>query len=260
MHARSAVFDVYGDLIAERGHQSTVAGLVRLLAPVGINAPAVRTAVSRMVTQGWLDPVRLPAGRGYVATERAVQRLRIAAERAFRPTREWDGHWHLLLVTPPETRTERARLSRELSYLGHAPLQENVWVSPYARDEVEDVLSRNGSTAVRVVSQSAAPEHELLGAWDLDALATSYREWHEHAADTVKQHLAAHEDPDEAAFAARFHLVHQWRKFLFTDPGLPLHLLPPDWPGATASNYFAVEEARLGERADRFVERVLNDE
>ena len=31
----------------------------------------------------------------------------------------------------------------------------------------------------------------------------------------------AHDDPDEAAFAARFHLVHAWRKFLFADPGLP---------------------------------------
>ena len=34
------------------------------------------------------------------------------------------------------------------------------------------------------------------------------------------------DDPDEWAFAARFHLVHEWRKFLFTDPALPAALLP----------------------------------
>ena len=75
MHARSALFDVYGDHLRGRGSQAPVAGLVRLLDPVGIQPPAVRTAISRMVAQGWLEPVRLPAGRGYRATGRAIRWL-----------------------------------------------------------------------------------------------------------------------------------------------------------------------------------------
>src|SRR5690606_10389480 len=54
MHARSALFDLYGDPLRARGSQAPVAAIVRLLAPVGIAAPAVRTAISRMVMQGWL--------------------------------------------------------------------------------------------------------------------------------------------------------------------------------------------------------------
>ena len=72
MHARSALFDVYGDHLRGRGSQAPVAGLVRLLEPVGIAAPAVRTAISRMVNQEWLEPVRLDGGRGYRATSRAM--------------------------------------------------------------------------------------------------------------------------------------------------------------------------------------------
>ena len=60
LHARSALFDLYGDHLLERGGEAPVAALVRPLAPLGIAAPAVRTAVSRMVRQGWLGPVRLP--------------------------------------------------------------------------------------------------------------------------------------------------------------------------------------------------------
>ena len=75
MQARSALFDLYGDHLRRRGGQAPVAALIRLLAPLAIAAPAVRTAVSRMVRQGWLTPVRTPAGAGYRLTGRAALRL-----------------------------------------------------------------------------------------------------------------------------------------------------------------------------------------
>ena len=67
----------------------------------------------------------------------------------------------------------------------------------------------------------------------------------------------AHADEDEKAFAARFRLVHEWRKFLFDDPGLPARLLPGDWPGVRAAELFTSEAARLKPAADRFVGRCL---
>ena len=55
MHARSALFDVYGDHLRTRGNQAPIASLVRLLAPVGIGAPAVRTAglADGLARAGW---------------------------------------------------------------------------------------------------------------------------------------------------------------------------------------------------------------
>lgn len=260
MHARSAVFNVYGDLLADRGHRSTVAGLVRLLAPVGITAPAVRTAVSRMVSQGWLTPVRLPSGRGYCATERAVQRFQSVTARALRTGAEdWDGQWHIALLSPPTGRTERARLTRELSFLGLAPMQDTAWVSPYPCTELPDVLARNQASAVMVTTADVHPSQAPLQAWDLDALARSYQVWHAAAADRVAHFLCAHTDPDEAAFAARFHLVDDWRQFVYTDPGLPLQLLPKDWPGIAAAQYFEQALSDLDAGANRFVARVLAD-
>ena len=80
MQARPALFDLYGDHLRPRGGRAPVAALVRLLAPVGIAAPAVRTAVSRMVREGWLRPVRLSSGPGYQLTAKAVDVIMRALE------------------------------------------------------------------------------------------------------------------------------------------------------------------------------------
>lgn len=256
MRARSALFDVYGDHLRSRGSQAPVAGLVRLLAPVGIAPPAVRTAISRMVMQDWLEPVLLPGGRGYRATPRAIRRLDEAADRIYRRTDPaWDGRWHLVFVEQPAGRTARTRLRAELGFMGYAELADGVWVSPFPRGELASVLEVAGARARTARADSFDPVP--TGAWDLAALRTAYDAWLATADDLIEQHTRAHADPDEAAFAARFHLVHEWRKFLFADPGLPDELLPADWPGRAAAELFASEATRLKPGADRFVSGCL---
>jgi phenylacetic acid degradation operon negative regulatory protein len=51
--------------------------------------------------------------------------------------------------------------------------------------------------------------------------------------------------------------VHEWRKFLFRDPGLPAELLPGHWPGRQAAELFEAESARLLPAAARFVDCCL---
>lgn len=257
MHARSALFDLYGDHLHTRGNQAPVAAIVRLLAPVGIAAPAVRTAISRMVAQGWLEPVAVESGRGYRATELARRRLDETADRVYRRhVPEWDNAWHLAVVTPSNDRRARAQLRADLAFLGCAELTDNVWVSPFARTELPSVLQRNGATAM--TARMLDPHPDPVDAWDLPALRAAYDEWLSTAAHLVEEHSNQHAEPDEAAFAARFHLVHEWRKFLFADPGLPAELLPDDWPGHEAARGFASEAARLQPGADRFVDRCLS--
>ena len=257
MHARSALFDVYGDHLRARGSQAPVAALVRLLDPVGIAAPAVRTAISRMVMQGWLEPAQLAGGRGYRATERAGQRLDQAADRIYRRAEpDWDGTWHLAFVDAPAARSARSRLRADLAFVGYAELVDNVWVSPFERAELPSLLERAGATVRTARAQDFDPVP--TGAWDLEALHTAYSRWLATADDLIAAQLDAHDDEDEAAFAARFYLVHEWRKFLFADPGLPAALLPDDWPGRAAAELFASEATRLKPGTDRFVARCLD--
>lgn len=258
MHARSALFDVYGDHLRGRGSQAPVAALVRLLDPVGIAAPAVRTAISRMVSEGWLEPVRLQSGRGYRATARTIRWLDDVSARVYRSVeRVWDGHWHLVLVDQPAARPNRSRLRADLSFIGYAELTPHTWVSPFPRAELDEVLDRVGATVRLVRADLIDPSP--IEAWDLPGLAAAYERFVADAdvlLDGVEGDGAA--DADEAAFAARFRLVHEWRKFLFTDPGLPDDLLPADWPGRAAEVLFTGEARRLKPAADRFVARCLD--
>jgi phenylacetic acid degradation operon negative regulatory protein len=255
MHARSALFDVYGDHLRSRGSQAPVAGLVRLLDAVGIQGPAVRTAISRMVAEGALEPVRLDGGRGYRATDRTIRWLDDVAARVYRKVeRPWDGHWYLALVEPPPDRADRSRLRADLSFVGYAELGTHTWVSPYPRSELAEVLQRAGTTARLVRADRVEPSP--IEAWDLEDLAAAYHRFVAEADAMVDGTGAPPSDRD--AFATRFQLVHEWRKFLFTDPGLPVELLPEGWPGHAAAELFTAEAERLKPASDRYLESCLD--
>ncbi|GAC1441678.1 MAG: PaaX family transcriptional regulator C-terminal domain-containing protein [Mycobacteriales bacterium] len=264
MDARSALFDLYGDHLRARSDdfrgQLPVAALVRLLAPLGIAAPAVRTAVSRMVRQGWLVGLRMPSGAGYALTPRAVRRLDDAADRIYRTSqRDWDGSWHLLVLTPPAGRSDRERLHAQLQFLGYGSLGGSTWLSPRPSPELDATLADAAARAERFTAVHDGDSQALIArAWDLDGLARSYTRFLDEAAvllaglDTSTDSFT-----DVSAFAARTQLVHDWRKFLFVDPGLPPALLPPDWPGAKAAAWFDQEADRLLAAARRFVDECL---
>lgn len=260
MQARSALFDLYGDYLRQRGGQAPVAGLVRLLAPLGIAAPAVRTAISRMVRQGWLHPLRLSTGPGYLLTPKAARRLDEAATRIYRTGRsDWDGTFDLLVIDPPALRNERGRLAAGLSFLGYGMIDETTWVATRAAQETETLLAEAGVRYERFAASHAAGTPGAMAlvrrAWNLDDIGSAYehfvRELHPVVAGVgVRQ-------SDQEHYVARFQLVHAWRSFLFRDPQLPPALLPPRWPGSAAEAFFDHHAARLRAPAERFVEECL---
>jgi phenylacetic acid degradation operon negative regulatory protein len=257
VNARSALFDLYGDHLQQRGGHAPVASLVRLLAPLGVAAPAVRTAVSRMVRQGWLEPVRLPDGPGYALTPRAARRLDDSAARIYRTAdRGWDGSWHLVVTDLPGERSRRDRVRAGLTFLGYAQLDDATWLGPRWSAEVDALLELEGVRAERF---SARHDGDSVGlvhrAWDVEGLARSYSRWLADAESLVSS--AGTEPDDERAFAVRSRLVHEWRKFLFLDPGLPRELLPGDWSGDKAAGFFDTESERLLPAASRFVDSCL---
>lgn len=255
MNARSALFDLYGDHLRQRGGQAPVAALVRLLAPLGVAAPAVRTAVSRMVRQGWLVPVRLPGGPGYALTPRAARRLDEASARIYGRDRDgWDGRWRLVVTSRADDRAARERLRGGLTFLGYAALAETTWISPRGSAELDALLESEGVRARRFVAEHDGDDVGLLReAWDVDGLARAYVRWLAEAAAIVAREPGS----DEEAYAMRSRLVHEWRKFLFRDPGLPRGLLPASWPGDEAGRFFDRHAARLQPAAARFVDACL---
>lgn len=241
-----------------------MAALVRLLAPLGVHPPAVRTAVSRMVRQGWLEPVRIDAQSGYALTSRARRRLDDAAARIYRTGSNgdgtgrgsWDGHWHLGILREVPNARHREQLASQFAFLGWAPLSDGAWVGLRNDTEVDQILEVEGITAdrFRAPVDDGATEFARR-VWKLDDLGASYDAWLIEAKALVD--AAGDGTTDEQAFAVRSELVHEWRKFLFLDPGLPAELLPADWAGTRAAAFFDFHATRLGHAAGRFVDNCL---
>ena len=138
-----------------------------------------------MSAQGWLEPTRVAAAPGYRASRRAIERLSEAAARIYRSEPEaWDGRWRLVFVDLPRDRGARARLKEELHYLGYAEHAPGVWLCPFERPEVDQVVTRAGGGARHAVAVDLDPDP--VGAWDLAGLATSYAAWPDLADSLVR--------------------------------------------------------------------------
>jgi len=259
VNARSALFDLYGDHLRSRGGRARIASLVAMLAPLGIAPPAVRTAVSRMVKQGWLQPGRIDGSPGYALTARAERRLEDAGARIYRTraTDGWDGRWHLLIPERPVDRAARDRLRSGLAFLGYAPVGDGAWVAARPSPELDALLDAEHVHAERFAAAHESDDADLVRrAWDLEAVGRAYERWLADARGLVDAVPSA--PSDEEAFAVRSQLVHEWRKFLFTDPGLPRALLPEHWPGDAAAAFFDDQAALLLPASARFVNHCLS--
>lgn len=257
MHARSAVVDLYGDHLRRRGWWAPVSAVVALTATVGVQPPATRTAISRLVAQGWLAADPRDTARGYAATAAARVRWDLAHARIYAPgPAAWDGRWHVVHVDAGGERRRRDQVGTTMSYLGYGRLGGGTWVSPRPSPELAVSLDRLGARWLAVHGALDAPsEAPGLAAqvWDLASLGPAYARFENAAARAATEGAA---DP-RTAYATRTRLVHEWRRFLFLDPDLPADVLPPDWAGHRARQVFLSTAAALAPAADRFVELTL---
>lgn len=257
VRARSAVFDVYGDHLASRDYWAPVSGIITLLQACQIAPPATRTAVSRMTSQGWLQPVTRHGVRGYAATPVARHRLVEASGRIYRRgPADWDGRWHVVVTDRPADRPQRDRVTATLGYLGYGRIAPQTWLAAGAAPELATSLAalQIGYSAF-TTSDLADPQTVVARTWDLTDLADSYREFTRDA-EQLRQEASSGWSP-ERAYAVRSDLVHRWRKFLFRDPALPPRVLPPGWPGQSARNVFLEVADQLLPPARIFVTKAL---
>ena len=213
--------------------RALVAALVRLL-PARHHCAAVRTAVSRMAGRGGWS-LRLPGGR-LRAHAAGGRRLDEAAERIYRhgdplgrPLARGGGRAGGTGAAGPVRRARLPRLRAD---------RRDDLVSPPSR-ELEALLEteRSGERFSASYDGDARGWSPGPGTWT--ACPTPTR------AGWPSPRLVAPpaRAPDEVFRAQP--LVHEWRKFLFRDPGLPAELLPRRWAGRQAAEVFDAESARL---------------
>ena len=97
-----------------------------------------------------------------------------------------------------------------------------------------------------------APE-TLAGFWKLSGTAEAYQAF-EEAATPLASLLEKGALPPLDAIAARTLLIHEWRRIVLHDPGLPAELLPRDWPGETARRIACDIYAKLATPSEKWLD------
>ena len=255
--SRSIVVTFLGAVVRPMGSWMPIAGTVDLLAQVGLDAPAVRTAVHRLKANGWLESEARHGARGYSLTTVALDTLAAGDEviwHARTPADLADG-WCIVHFGVPETmRARRHQLRAHLAALGFGNVGTALWIAPArmraAAQRAVAELGLEAHTAVFVGAYHGTQDLTALlyGSWDLDAIDRSYGDFateHAAAADAAER-----QPPDpERAFTTYLSVLDQWRKLPFRDPGLPAEVLAPDWSGPRATAVFERLVAALEEPA-----------
>lgn len=232
-----------------------VADLVALLAAAGQSDPAVRQALARLKSRGFLAAEQQTGRAGYRLTAAGTADLAIGDGRIFRFGEAADTDaWVLAVFSVPEdARSERHRLRSSLAWWGFGTVGSGVWIAPVAlADRARAEIQTAGLAGYVTWFTGRAVDTAQVGRWwNLDLLRRFYGDF------LARWQTAPLNLTDRAAFAGYLELVDQWRRFPRIDPGLPASLLPPDWPGRAAFDTFEHLRQRWAGPAGDFVDRRL---
>jgi phenylacetic acid degradation operon negative regulatory protein len=244
-----------------------LADLIGLLGAFGLNDSQVRTALSRLVADGWLEAARLGRGSLYRLTKVGRHRFEEATRRIyFEPTRKWNGDWHLVLLP---SGTLREELGKDLGWLGFGTLAPGVMLHPTPDTASLASVIADLSAAERplvVAGKAALPAAPgalpalVARCWNLEASARSYRHFLSAFAELHAALRHGFKASPLRALLARLMLIHDYRRIILRDPALPPALLPRDWIGRKAYRVAGGLYNMLAGPAESWIDKHLHDD
>jgi len=262
---RHLIVTVYGLYARAGGGWLSVAALIRLLAELGVDEPAVRSAISRLKRRGILEARRQEGSAGYQLSAEALAILREGDARIFRRRRAAlaDG-WLLAVFSVPEAERHRRHVLRsELTRLGFGMVAPGVWIVPaHPDDATAETLRRLGLDSYADLFHAdhlafGDPAGKIRRWWDLDELERRYEAFIRAYEPTLARLRRSGPGRGEEAFAQYVRVLTDWRQLPYLDPGLPAELLPDRWIGIRAAEEFFALRSMLEEPARAYVASVM---
>ncbi|MET9959255.1 PaaX family transcriptional regulator C-terminal domain-containing protein [Streptomyces sp. NPDC006326] len=258
---RSLIVTFYGAYGRAFDGPVPVAALVRLLGAAGVDAPSVRSSVSRLKRRGFLLPAHTRDGSaGYELSAEARQLLDDGDRRIYGPAQP-SGEWLLAVFSVPEQERHKRHLLRSrLARLGFGAVAPGVWVAPaHLYEETGHTLDRLHLTPYVELFRGAhlgfaATAEAVARWWDLASLAKQHEEFLDQHEPVLRGLQTGPGPTPEEAYRAYLLALDSWRRLPYADPGLPRDLLPADWPGDRAAAVFTELHTRLRDLGAGFVE------
>ena len=266
---RSLIVTIYGLYAREVGGWLSVSSLIRLMAALDVDGPAVRSSISRLKRSGILEAERVDGRAGYTLSATGRRILDEGDRRIFgHPRAALADGWLLAVFSVPETeRRRRHALRSRLTWLGFGTVGPGVWVAPaHLEAETRDALARDGLTDYVDLFQATyagfgqLPE-EVARWWDLAALGELYAAFRAEFEPRLELWRRRRgRDDDAAAFADYVRALTAWRRLPYLDPGLPVEVVSSRWAGLGAADLFGALSRRLAAPAHRYVDAVRSAE
>jgi len=239
----SLIISVFGDSISQHGGSIWLGSLIEVLAPFGLNERLVRTAVYRLVQEGWLVASKLGRRSYYRLTPVGLKHSLKSARRIYAADRaSWNNEW--TLVIPVHISDDlKDRLKKELAWLGFASLASGVYAHPgLDRRSLDETLNELEAESDVIVMKALTEDIDSLNSlkkltyksWDIANLESKYRTFLEKFRPVMVEINNAKSLSNKQCFQIRTLVIHEYRRILLKDVDLPLELLPDDWAGQAA--------------------------
>lgn len=225
----SVIITFYGDAIVPRGGSVWLGTLLEFFKALDIEEGVVRTAMSRLAADGWIERKKLGRNSFYRLAEKGLNPFREATRQIYAAKApHWTGRFDLVLQS---SATGRDMLRAELETRGYAAVLPGLWLKPDG-----DNLPEVTSLALRLSAQADDETSRRLAAqaWPLAEIGEAYKRFVDLFAPLQTVLKDGGKLMPIEALAARILLIHEYRRIILRDPILPPELLPPDWSGRAA--------------------------
>jgi phenylacetic acid degradation operon negative regulatory protein len=236
--------------------------LTRLLGDLGVGAGAARQQLARMRRDGQLSAYRRGRGVDYsLAGPFAATFRRLRSGAAMTPP-SWQGQFHALMYQVPEAhRAYRDRLRRISQLVGYGLMQQGVLIAP--RD-----LSGHIAAVVAEAPPGCQIQQATIGLPAADAARIARSAWDlDDVADSLRGHITAlsaasdfSTTPPATADTLRrlAQLLNAPYVAVIRNPGLPVELLPADWPAPQLAELMSQVRGRYLPSARQYASTVID--
>lgn len=228
IRAGSLIVTVFGDAVVPRGGVLSLSSLHEIMRAFRISDTLVRTALSRLVAEGWFERSKVGRNSYYRLTPQGQEAFAQATHRIYAdPPQEWRGAFDLILL---ENAQDRSVLRGELSAAGYGTLGPDLLIAAAASADQTGPFLRLAATPADLPTARRLVER----AWPLAEIESRYTRFIDAYAGTLGALERGAGFTSLEALLVRILLIHDFRRAVLKDPLLPAQLLPGSWAGTTA--------------------------
>lgn len=260
----SLIVTLFGDLVMLRGGVIATQSILDVMALFGLQQGLVRTALSRLSSDGMFERTRAGRHSFYRLSDGARGQYSDASGIIYAPPQAgWQGTWLVVLLVEAMGGDRAEALRKGLADLGFARLGSGVAVRPanlsgadrvrldHLLDDQPVLLIEGGGSAIPSGFKAL-----VEGAWSLEDLAAGYARFVRRYGPIAEALAEGASMADAEALMLRLLSINDFRLLALKDPRLPTEILPAGWQGEAARCLCRDLYRQVLVRSERWVDAV----